>query len=420
MALLHLPAAYDAVVGEEFALYYRGLLNCIEPSYFDLEFTFADGRSRGAAYRRKYIYTPAEGEEGEYPLTLTVRDVYGNVAEVGKTLLRVHAAPKSPKAERTLLCVGDSLTFWGMWPNVLAARLAAAGVDGIRTLGSCLRPEEGEARFEGYGGWSLRSSTTDFRSPCFMYIDGDFSDKDEATDQHSQWRDESGAVWKLESVTPTRAKLIFAYAGGKAALPPRGVLTHVLGGEHHGDMVYENGRTADANPFYDTERSTLDFRAYAARMGAERIDHVLALLGANSTDDDEATYKADVRAFLDPLLEQFPDCRVVLAGCAVPDRDGLAHNYGTAWHAAEKCTFIRRLCRWYTELAAEPAYAGRVRAIDLAGQFDTDYLFPSAERRVNPFSEVTERVGTNALHPTREGQGQIASIFYAAFTAELL
>lgn len=408
MALLHLPVAYDAVVGEEFALYYRGLLNCIEPSYFDVELSFSDGVSRGSSYRRKYVFTPAKGDVGEHRLTLTVRDVYGKVAEVGHTLLRVHACPHPQKGDRVILCVGDSLTYPGIWPNALATRLADAGVKGMRLVGSCLREEEGEARFEGYGGWTFASYTTDFRSPRFMFIYGDFSDKTEALDQHSFWEDALGTVWKLESVTASCAKLIHERGGRE--LPPAGRLVHVSGGTSHADLVYTRAEQADANPFYSDTRGGLDFRAYAAAQGASHIDEVLVLLGANSTEEREESYKAQVRAFLDPLLRDFPDCRVTLAGCGVPDRDGMGHNYGIAWHAAEKGEFIRRLCRWHTEVAAD--YEGLVQAIDLAGQFDTDYHYPSTEMRANPYVERTERVGTNALHPTRKGQEQIADIFY--------
>lgn len=418
MKLLHLPRAYDAVVGDRFELFYRGMLNCHEPSFFDVEFSFADGRSRGAAYRRRYVFTPTEADVGEHALCVTVRDNYGRVAARGKTFLRVHARPVPPKEERVILCVGDSLTYPGTWPNLLKQHLAAEGVTNLRFIGSCLREEEGDARFEGYGGWTFTSYTTDFRSRNFMLIEGNFSDKEEATDQHSTWRDAGGTVWKLESVTPTHAKLIYTAGGG--ALPPSGHLTHILGGVHHGDMLYKHAAPmGDANPFYDAEKNALDFRAYAARQGVSHIDEVLVLLGANSTDESERYYKARVRAFLSALFRDFPDCHVTLAGCGVPDRDGLGHNYGVAWHEAEKCGFIRRLTTWHTAVANERAYRGRVTAVDLAAQFDTDNNYPSAELPVHAASEKTERVGTNALHPTREGYAQVSRIFYRALCAHL-
>lgn len=417
MRLLHLPLAYDAVAGEPFALFYRGMLNCHEPSFFDVELTFADGRSRGAAYRRKYVLTPTEADVGEHVLSLSVRDNYGRVAARGKTLLRVHARPTQPKDERVILCVGDSLTYPGVWPNLLKQRLAEDGVTNLRFIGSCLREEEGDARFEGYGGWTFTSYTTDFRSPRFMFADGDFSDKEEACDQHSSWQDEGGTVWKLESVTPTRAKLIYQSGGG--TLPPSGKLTHVLGGVHHADMIYHHACEADANPFFSIEAGHLDFRAYAAQQGVSHIDEVLVLLGANSTDESEHYYKARVRAFLSALFHDFPDCHVTLSGCGVPDRDGLGHNYGVAWHEAEKCGIIRRLTTRHTAVATERAYRGRVTAIDLAAQFDTDHNYPRSEMPVHAASERTEWVGTNALHPTREGYAQIAQIFYRTLCARL-
>lgn len=410
MRLLHLPVAYDAVVGEPFELFYRGMLNCHEPSVLCVELSFADGRSRGAALGRKYLYTPTEGEEGEYALTVTVRDNYGMTVARGRTLLRVHPKPKAQENERVILCVGDSLTYPGIWPNALATRLREAGADNLRFIGSCLKEEEGGARFEGYGGFSFLSYTTDFRSPRFMFAEGDFADKNEALDQHSFWRDGGGTVWKLESVTPTRAKLIHERGGGE--LPPAGVLTHVSGGKNHADMVYSGARQADANPFYSEKKGALDFRAYAQAQGVSHINEVLVLLGANSTEESERTYKARVRAFLDALLRDFPTCHVTLAGCGVPDRDGLGYNYGTSWHETEKCHFIRRLTLWHRQIAARRAWRGRVSAIDLPAQFDTEHNYPRTEMPVHSCSATRETVGTNALHPTREGHLQIAGVFY--------
>lgn len=417
MKLLHLPVAYDATVGDTFALFYRGLLNCHEPSFYDVELAFSDGRSRGAAYRRKYVFTPTAADVGEHTLSLTVRDNRGRVAARGKTLLRVHPAPVAQKEERVILCVGDSLTYPGIWPNLLRARLTEAGVGGVRFIGSCLCEAEGEARFEGYGGWTFTSYTTDFRSPRFMYMQGDFSDKEEACDQHSTWRDGRGNEWKLESVSETRAKLIYLSGGG--TLPEAGRLTHLLGGVHHADMVYTDATLADANPFFCTDTGRLDFRAYAARMGADKIDEVLVLLGANSTEESERCYKARVRVFLSALLRDFPDCHVALAGCGVPDRDGLGHNYGVSWHEAEKCGFIRRLTEWHTAVAAERTWGGRVVALDLPAQFDTDHNYPKAEVPVHADAEEREAVGTNALHPTRVGHGQISRIFYRYLAGRL-
>ena len=81
MSILNLPHAYDLVVGETFELFYRGILNCVEPSVYDLEFDWLTGPQSGASYRRKFVFTPTEEDVGSRELRITLRDNVGACLE---------------------------------------------------------------------------------------------------------------------------------------------------------------------------------------------------------------------------------------------------------------------------------------------------------------------------------------------------
>ena len=414
--ILQLPKHFNLVVGDTFELFYRGILYCVDPSFYDIEFTFDDGGNYGNAYRKKFVYTPTESDVGTRALTVTLRDNVGAILEKQKVELRIFPKPVSPKEERVILCVGDSLTEPGVWVEEFKRRLTESGGtpagDGLKNLRFIGNIERNGARFEGYGGWAFSSYSASYASPRFYYIYGDFSDKSERGDQHSFYKDENDVVWKIESIKPTRIKLI--RVTWCEPTPPVGVLRHESGGTNHGDIVFTSCDYAEANPFFDSETRRNDFHAYVKRMGVDKIDEVIILLGGNSTHMKEYEYKHTVRTFLDSLFAEFPDCRVLISGMIIPDRDGLGHNYGTSWKWFEKVGFLFSLGKWYEDIANENAYLGKIDTMCLSAQFDTEHNFPKTEMPVNCRSSLIEPIGTNALHCTSEGYLQMADAFYRA------
>ncbi len=422
MSILNLPHAFDLVVGDTFEMFYRGILKCVNPSVYDLEFTWQSGAQSGAAYRRKFVFTPTEEDIGTRALLVTLRDNTGAILEQKMVDMRVWNKPQSPKEERVVLCMGASTTGPGVWPSELNRRLTGEGgtpeghgLKNIRLIGSVDRRG---VRFEGYGGWHFKAYSTAHTDARFIYIYGDFSDKDEIGDQHSFYSDDIGGTWKLESIQPDRIKLIRTAWGG--TIPPApGVLHHESGGTNHADIVYNEATRAEANPFWDVKFERNNFRAYAEKMGVDHIDEVLIYLGGNSSNTTEYVYKQQVRTFLDGLFAEFPNCKVTLAGMNVPGRDGMGHNYGITWKWHEKVNFVFNLAKWYMDIAEESAYRGRVEFMSLSAQFDTDNMLPTQSLPVNTRSTKTEIVNTNALHPTEEGYFQIADAFYRRMVSHL-
>ena len=70
--------------------------------------------------------------------------------------------------------------------------------------------------------------------------------------------------------------------------------------------------------------------------------------------------------------------------------------------------YIRRI----KQLAASSSYSSFVKVMDSMGEFDGEFGYASTDKRVDNRVTTTEKVGTNAAHPTTEGKMLIAdSIF---------
>ena len=55
----------------------------------------------------------------------------------------------------------------------------------------------------------------------------------------------------------------------------------------------------------------------------------------------------------------------------------------------------------------------------MKAQFDVEYNMPSADFKVNARSNITEKLGTNGVHPTMDGYLQIGDVFYRALVSDM-
>ncbi len=404
--VLRLPKRYNLVVGDTFELFYKGILNVINPDEFDIEITFSDGVSRGKAWKRKYEFQPALTDIGTKSMSVTVRSNTGDVLETKAVQLVISNVPSSPVNTVNVLCIGDSLTTSGTWCSELRRRLIASngtptgyGLSRINFIGTKVNPDG--CGYEGYGGWTFTSYLTANKSNEFMNIYGSF-DKD-SSDQHAIYKDANNIQWKLETISPSKIKIIRVSSSG--TLPPTGTLTWVSGGVNTGNIVYSSSEQASGNPFWDEAENKNDFTAYAEKMGVSSIDHCIILLGWNSTNSTESDYKASATEFIDQLRAEFPDCKITLVGIQIPSRDGIANNYGVAWKFYSKMQFVWELNSWYEDIAEE--YED-VEFVQLSGQFDTEYNCIATQMQVNVRNSQTISVQTNGIHPDTSGQYQIA------------
>ena len=140
---VHLADKYYLVVGDTFQLFYRSVVQAVNPYGYYIKLT----GSTGHQYNRYYEFTPTS--TGTYDLKLEVCDDNGVVYGSDTTTLVVSSKTVSNTSTRNVLCVGDSLTAGGYWTKQGYTKYTNAGGK-INLLGTVT---SNGVKHEGYGGW---------------------------------------------------------------------------------------------------------------------------------------------------------------------------------------------------------------------------------------------------------------------------
>lgn len=414
-----LPSSYDLVVGDTFQLFYRGIIEAVNPYAYDILALCEKGHN----YPRYFEYTPAE--VGEHKLTVTVYANDKSVLATGETILRVCEGKKSPNKEINILCMGDSLTSNGVWAQEAYRRLTATdgapcglGLSGFRFIGNM---KNGEVGYEGYGGWTWET----FMSPGYyqllpVWIECKHN-KTEA-DQHSIWQDGEGNLWQLETIEEGRLK--FNRKMNRNPKPDAGArLFHLENAKNTECITVEASHYDAKNPFWNNENDCVDFVDYCRRQGVSSIDAVYILLTWNGQTADRPPVEAycqDVvrqgKAFVDILHRQYPQAQIKIMGLQIPSvHGGTGANYGAKLPYCDDydlTRFVLELNRAYEAWTKEEAYRDYMEFINISGQFDSENNMPYTFKPVNTRSNITEKIGTNGVHPLTEGYLQIGDAVY--------
>lgn len=424
-----LPNKINAVVGDELQLFYRGFIEHPYPYIYNIEIICDVGRQRP----RYFQLTPTLSDVGEHDLTVNVRDMDDAIIATAETVLDIVDVGNSPSSIKNILCVGDSLTAGGYWPEEFLRRLTGTGgtpsgnnLTNIRFIGT---KEKGNAKYEGYGGWSwnaynIAPSTTTLGMIAYCSHDKDI------TDQHSIWQDSSGARWSLETIEDN--SLTFTrYENQTSPMPiGSGVLSHVSGGSHASAINYTETAYADGNPFWDASEGKVDFSSYCDRNGFSGIDYVYTLLswnGLNSywdTPDQLYSILKQAKIFLRNVHAGFPSAKIKLCGIPLPSvNGGTGTSYGansvySNWYGLIRT--VMGLNSAYQELANDDEFSSYVEFINISSQFDAENNMPESFEPVNTRNlSKTEYIGSNGVHPTLEGYLQIADAVYRNAVANL-
>lgn len=417
---LILPQKYDLVVGEPFQLFYRGIVEAVNPYHYDILSVCKIGKN----CVRYFEATPTE--VGTYPLRITVSDNAKNILAQGETQLCVHAVRSQPQETVNILCIGDSLTAGGHWVREAHRRLtqtggepAGLGIDRFRFIGTC---HKGDVSFEGYGGWSWDNYLTQEEEESPALWVHHTNDKT-LLDQHSVWSDARGALWQIETIETHRIK--FNRVGRhRSPLPEVGSsLVHYANAVNTDPIPVDSAYSENPNPFCDLSTGKVDFQNYCQRNGFDGIDAVYVLLSMNgrfcrTESNDYFCQKlvTDGKKLVDILHAQYPLAKVKIMGLLIPSvNGGMGANYGAQLPYCdyyEMARFAFAANEAYQAWCLEPGYRDYMEFINTSGQFDADYNYPTTQKPVNTRSTRTETIGTNGLHPLPEGYLQIADVAY--------
>ena len=425
--LLYLAKNYDLVIGDRFELFYRGVIRSMNPYKYYIYVT----SPKGKPFPRYYEYTPKEGEEGNYPLSISLIDDYGNVIEEASTNLHV-VKPIKPNRKVNILCIGDSLTVNGVWPYEAYRRIVKEdGEPKGLGFGDCLNfvgtLRKEEVCYEGYGGWQWKHFVTNeaVSMQSSVWIDVEKHNLDEH-DQHSIWKS-NNLKWVLESIEEKKLKFKRG-EGNYSCLPTIGTIFENIDGGIHKESIDVKGYTFEkGNPFYDEELKGPNFKKYCDKNGFNDIDYFYILLTWNGQyipyNSDFSHFEPYIKAILDRIHLDYPKANVRLIGIQSPSiNGGIAANYGASGPYSdvfgEVCTILN-YNEYLEKLCDRDEYKDYCKYIDMKAQFDIEYNMPSTMAKVNNRNNTLERLGTNGVHPTMEGYLQIGDVFYRALVSDL-
>lgn len=165
---------YTLVVGDNFQLFYRSVVQAPDPYGYYIK---VEGQ-KGHTYNRYYEFCPKVEDIGTYTLKISVCDANGVVYGSDETKLNVVSNKVINNKSKNILCFGDSLTYNGVWVAQGISRYISAGGTKVNTLGT-MKYTMGNVtvNYEGHSGWLWSTYVNDMTSP-FVNSSGKLSFKD--------------------------------------------------------------------------------------------------------------------------------------------------------------------------------------------------------------------------------------------------
>ena len=429
--LIFLPKKYNLVTNDKFELFYRGIIKAYNPYMY---YILCECQ-KGFYYSRYYTYTPKEGEEGEYELTIKVFSNTLELIEEAKTILVVNS-PKKPSKKVNILCIGDSLTSGGFWTFEGYRRFCLEGGEpvglgyknSINLIGTQKYKNGDEIiGHEGYGCWHWESflSTNGVTRTSAVWVSVSHHNFDES-DQHGVFIN-NGNKWILETIE--KDKLKFKRGEGNNGWNPKveGKMTPVENVKHEEEIdilsyQYENG-----NPFWNKDKNDVDFINYLKQNDFEAPDIVYILLSWNGLyipyDNEFKLHSKNAPILIDKIHRDLPNAKIRVMGITMPSvTGGISSNYGCKgpYHdlMGDVVTCFN-YNKYLEDLCEETKYKGFVEFVEVKSQFDVEYNMPYQMVKVNNRSDEVEMVGNNGVHPSIRGYMQIGDVFYRSLVKEL-
>jgi hypothetical protein len=413
-----LPDEFTAVVGDELQLFVRGMIEAENPYNLPYVITCA----KGATYPRYWDYTPAAGDIGSQKLSVSVTDLQGNTLASGQTTVNIVGVGGSPVSTTYVMCIGDSLTAGGTWPQEFYRRLTQSGGtpkgdarNNIQFIGDRAMSTYPTQGLIGYGGWSWPTyEDTGLNNVWWVTAAG--HDKTQA-DIGNYWVDPvTGKMWTLMGVTSTTLKLGSPGQPLPAAVYTLTNLSH--SSPHSSDISFTATNATILSPLNNT--NGFSFAEWT------NISIVYVLLGWNELPGPNAAYatnyatmQTQAQKFINQLHSDFPNALVRLVGLEVPSiNGGLGANYGATGSLSQYYNVLRSvngLNLAYQQLCNSPTNSAFCRFINISCQFDSEYNMSSALAPVNSRNATTEQRGANGVHPATPGYLQIADAVWRDF-----
>lgn len=352
---VQLADSYSLVVGDNFQLFYRSIIQAPNPYgyYIKIEGT------RGHIFNRYYEYNPTDADAGKsFNLKVSVCDANGVEFGSDETILYVSKSKidSSKHVTKNILCIGDSLTSNGVWVGQGIKRYNEAGYTKINTLGTISKTVNGTTvNYEGRGSWSWANYLEG------ITLDGVYTD------------------------TPFRSKTNSSKISFK---------------EYANNLGYSK---------IDELYILLTWNGVGGTMREYSFNDWL-FSNAKKLIDTFHTEFPSGKVTLIAIPK--PSTNAGLGAYYQVSKDNYGDNYGVSVSVMRYNQFMEDWCNM-------AGYSSFMRYVDGMGQFDSEYNMPSESKPVNNQSTVKESIGNAmGIHPNNNGYMQIGDIFFRALMKE--
>lgn len=352
---VQLADSYSLVVGDNFQLFYRSIVQAPDPYgyYIKVEGT------RGHIYNRYYEYNPIAEDAGKsFKLKISVCDANGVEFGSDETTLYVTSAKidSSKHVTKNILCIGDSLTSNGVWVAQGVKRFKEAGYTKVNTLGTITKNVNGTTvNYEGRGSWSWANYLEG------ITLDGKYTD------------------------TPFRSKTNPSTISFK---------------EYASNLGYNK---------IDELYILLTWNGVGGTMREYNFNDWLF---SNAKILIDTFHKEFPSGKVTLIAIPKPSTHAGLGAYYQVSQNNYGDNYGVSVSIMRYNQFMEDWCNM-------PGYSSFMRYEDGMGQFDSEYNMPTESKPVNNQSSTNESVGNAmGMHPNNNGYMQIGDIFFRALMKE--
>ena len=419
---ISLPNKIYAIVGDTLQMFFRGIIQSIDPYKYDILVSC----QKGEKYPRYYEFTPNASDVGNVNFQITIKDDDRKILATNNCQLVIKNVVSQPSSKINVACFGDSLTAAGTWCREADRRLtesggtpAGKGLQNIEFVGSKQNETTG---YFGVGGWTWQSYTQKGRPAYRFQVTGVSS-----LSVGAKYSNNGNTFTIMEvNVTDSNGNILCSVDSLTPAPLESGTLTKTSG-DGDNTITYTSVAEDTQNPLWDNENEKMSFIPYANQVADGQIDVVYTLLtwnGLSAGKTDFTDVLAEVKIFADTLHAEFPNAKLKIMGVQVPSvRGGMGANYGaTGSRYADGYGMVVTALNMnsaYQEFANQPEYSDFVEFVNVSSQFDTEYNMPhNANANVNTRNSTTkEWLDTNGVHPDTSGYYQIADVVYRNFIA---
>ena len=356
-----------------------------------------------------------------------------------KTISIVTKNATNPSSAKNILLVGDSLYMSGQIAIELSRRLK--GTVGVATLPTALelsnfnivgrlKNSDGTVGWEGTGGWSWASYTTNLGMEGVRLTVSGVTDVRATQDTLYKIDGYTQQFYISEINVVEGTGYIFAAFFGKGdiyndkdSMPSNGVLKK-QNGEGQEEINFSASQVESYQPFWNTETDSFDIKRYVDIYCDGHIEILCVQLGINSiissnpfTTDFKSVLDS-AKKFIDLVHNQLPKTKIYLATLPLPSQNGgiganyAAGNANGSYLTASWNYKVHQVNDLYRSLLDDENYKTFVSVIDVCSEMDSENNYPASDVAVNTRSATTEKRGTNGIHPFNDGYWQIADAWF--------